>query len=218
MKRSTKNTVIFSTIAAVSSIILGGLIFLMIKFDSADMINKIVGAIAIITGLSSLIMGISSIFSATLDNVREYFYTGDTMEHSSARKLIYSYRDLKMEHGISIETDNFNDTIKSLGGDFTKEELEKVASLEINFFQMWGLLRSKHYLPMWVFDTASGYSIVKLFEGVQDIIDYKRKFHNPNYADQFNSLYNKILKRYNREITECRRVEKEYKAGRELDK
>lgn len=83
---------------------------------------------------------------------------------------------------------------------------------------MWGLLRSKHYLPMWVFDTASGYSIVKLFEGVQDIIEYKRKFHNPNYADQFISLYNKILKRYNREITECRRIEKEYKAGRELDK
>ena len=58
MKRSTKNTIIFSTITAVSSIILGVLIFLMIKFDSADMINRIVGAIAIITGLSSLIMGI----------------------------------------------------------------------------------------------------------------------------------------------------------------
>ncbi len=218
MKRSTKNTIIFSTITAVSSIILGVLIFLMIKFDSADMINRIVGAIAIITGLSSLIMGISSIFSATLDNVREYFYTGDTVEHSSARKLIYSYRDLKMTNGISIETENFNDVVKNLGGDFTKEELEKVASLEINFFQMWGLLQSKHYLPMWVFDTASGYSIVKLFEGVQDIIEYKRKYHNPNYADQFIFLYKKILKRYSKEISECRLIEQQPKAEKDITK
>ena len=83
---------------------------------------------------------------------------------------------------------------------------------------MWGLLQSKHYLPMWVFDTASGYSIVKLFEGVQDIIEYKRKYHNPNYADQFIFLYKKILKRYSKEISECRLIEQQPKAEKDITK
>ena len=65
-------------------------------------INRIVGVVAIISGVGSMIMGIASVLSASLDNVREYYATGDTKEMSDARRVLYNYRYIKIKFGKSI--------------------------------------------------------------------------------------------------------------------
>ena len=45
--------------------------------DGESAMEGIVGIVAIISGMGSLLVGVSSIFTTSLDNVREYFATGE---------------------------------------------------------------------------------------------------------------------------------------------
>lgn len=178
--------------------------------------NRIVGIVAIISGLGSLLVGVASIFSTSLDNVREYFATGDTNEMEEARRVLYNYRYIKIKYGKSIFHKDFDlwaqqlekqtDSVLSVT---TKEEIIAAAGVTMNFFQMWGLLQNKGFLPMWVFETASGYSIIKLHQAIEDIL-YDRRETNPFYGQQFSWLCTRILKKYKKAIRKCVCNEKEY--------
>ena len=79
------------------------------KNEEDVIINRIVGIVAIISGLGSLLVGVSSIFSTSLDNVREYYATGDTQEMSDARKVLYNYRYIKLKYGKSVFDEDFDE-------------------------------------------------------------------------------------------------------------
>ncbi|MBQ7875350.1 MAG: hypothetical protein IJ306_09400 [Oscillospiraceae bacterium] len=185
--------------------------------DTEDTVmDIIVGIVAIISGIGSVFVGIASIFSTSLDNVREYFATGDTKEMGEARKVLYNYRYIKIKYGKSIFDDDFDlwiqqPKIQSDGFIMPagKDEILAAASVCMNFFQMWGLLQNKGFLPIWVFETASGYSIIKLHQAMEDIL-YVRRETNPFYGQQFSWLCARILKKYKKAIAQCIKSEKEY--------
>lgn len=195
-------------LSVVMAMVALALIVIMFAFDkSADVMNKIVAAIAVVSGISSIILGISSIFSATLDNVREYFVTGDTPEHSSTRSLLYKYRDFKRKTGKTIYSPDFDEAAGKFGLTAKKEDIEKASSFICNFFHLWGLLAKKRFLPMWVFESSSGFSVVKLYEAVEDIIKYNIEESNLYYAENFKWLKDKIESKYKKEIDKCRENE-----------
>lgn len=174
-------------------------------------INRVVGIVAIISGMGSLLVGVSSIFTTSLDNVREYFATGEEPEIADARHVLYNYRNLKIKYGKTICDDDFDEWVaknldKNRDKNFyveNKAQVSKASSRVLNFYQMWGLLQYRNFLPIWVFDTTSGYNMIRLYEATLDIIQEKRK-SNRLYAGHFEDLCKRINKKYKRVIEACR--------------
>ena len=178
--------------------------------------NRIVGVVAVVPGIGSLLVGISSIFSTSLDNVREYFATGDTVEMQTARSVLYNYRYIKIKYGKTVYDEDFDQWVQQeeiqnhpILKVTSKKEIFAASELTLDFFQMWGLLQSKGFLPMWVFETASGYSIIKLHQAVEDILTEKRKT-NSFYGQQFSLLCKRITKKYKKAVRLCAEKEKHF--------
>ncbi len=190
--------------------------------DEVDILDRIVGVVAIISGGGSVIMGISSILSTSLDNVREYYATGDSTEMAASRRVLYNYRYIKIKYNKTVYDDDFDEWVKkninpknSILRTTNKEEVLAAAAKIANFFQLWGLLQKKGFLPMWVFETASGYSVIKLYEAASDVFSHNRST-NPFYALQFKDLCVRIASKYRKDISKCRQKESEY-LKKELD-
>ena len=62
---------------------------------------------------------------------------------------------------------------------------------------------------MWVFETSSGYSILKLHEAMEDILLEERKT-NPYFGMQFTSLCHRIYAKNKKIIFNCFEKEEEY--------
>lgn len=214
MKNNTKKALYI--VGTLCVIITFSIFFIFFGKSQDDIINIIVGVVAIISGIGSLLVGISSIFSTSLDNVREYFSTGDTVAMEKARSILYNYRYIKIKYGKTIYDEDFDQFAQQqeiqehpMLRTTNKEEILSAAETTLDFFQMWGLLQGKGFLPMWVFETASGYSILKLHQAVEDILTEKRKT-NPFYGQQFSFLCDRIKKKYKKVILQCIESEKLY--------
>lgn len=184
------------------------------KNEEDEIINRIVGIVAIISGLGSLLVGVSSILTASLDNVREYFATGEEPEIADARHVLYNYRNIKIRYGKTIYDEDFDRWVQeNISADDAmffvegKEQVLKASSRVANFYQMWGLLQSRNFLPIWVFDTTSGYNMLKLYQSMLEIVDNKRQA-NPLYAAHFERLCERIGKKYDKVIRQCRDSER----------
>lgn len=132
-------------------------------------IKDIVNIVAILSGVSGILVGTASIRISNMGAVKEYFQQGDNKENAEARKEIYH----KINNNIRIDK---NDV---------------AAASVVSFFHFWGAMVKKHYLPVWVFDSASGYAVIKLYEGLQEMIEERRK-DNSKYGEYFEWLYYKI--------------------------
>ena len=214
MRERIKREIIWSV--SITSLLVICIAFAFFGQSGDDAIDRVVGVVAIISGVGSVIMGVSSIFSTSLDNVREYYATGDSEKMRDARKVLYNYRYIKIKHGKTIADEDFDEWVKQnidpKNGILkltTKDDIINASSTTTDFFQMWGLLQYKNFLPMWVFETASGYSIIKLYEAVDDIVAENRE-NNPFYALQFRDLCARITSKYKKAIAECRKNETEY--------
>ena len=64
----------------------------------------------------------------------------------------------------------------------------------VSFFRFWGIMVKKKYLPLWVFESASGYAVIRLYEGLQPMIEERRQ-DNEKYGEYFEWLYYKIKRR-----------------------
>ncbi len=214
MKNKTKR--IIASICAAGCLI-AGCFYIGLFGQHADelLLNRIVGFVAIVSGIGSILIGLSSITSASLDNVREYYATGDTPELAQARQVLYHYRYVKMKYNKCLYDDDFDEWVSALPDDHTpiqkysKADILRAASAVINFFQMWGLLQRKGFLPIWVFETASGYSVIKLYEAVEDILRHKQTT-NMFYGVQFQQLCVRIGIEYKKAIRQCRDAERQY--------
>lgn len=70
------------------------------------------------------------------------------------------------------------------------------AAAIVNFFQHWGLMAEKKYLPMWVFDSGSGAGTIRMYDCTKDYIQLMRRTQEDDtYADKFEQLYNAIRAR-----------------------
>ena len=139
------------------------------EFAKDTNIKDIVNIVAIMSGVSGILVGAASIRISNMGAVKEYFQQGDAAEHTKARKQIY----YKMEQNITID----------------KNDL--AAADVVSFFHFWGAMVKKKYLPLWVFDSASGYAVVRLYEGLEEMISERRK-DNPRYGEYFEWLYHKV--------------------------
>lgn len=135
-------------------------------------VKDVVNIVAILSGISGILVGAASIRISNLGAVQEYFQQGDTKEYTEARRKLYNKIDKKQK--------------------IDKDDLD--AGIVVSFFHFWGLMVKKHYLPIWVFDSASGYAVIRLYEGITGMIEERRK-DNPQYAEYFEWLYKKIKKR-----------------------
>lgn len=131
----------------------------------------VVGIGTIASGISAIIMSYSAIRTSQFEAIKEYFLNGDTTEMAGFRKKMYDY-----ENGIA----SFD---------------EKAAGGLCNYFHFWGMMVQRRYLPLWIFDSASGPSICRLYVIMEDYIFEKRKV-NEKYAHHFEELVTRIDKKY----------------------
>ena len=142
------------------------------KLAKETKIKDVVNIVAILSGISGVLIGVASIRISNMEAVKEYFQQGDSLENVAARKEIYC----KINNNIKIDK---NDV---------------AAGSIISFFHFWGIMVKKKYLPLWVFESASGYAVIRLYEGLQEMIEERRK-DNEKYGEYFEWLYYKIKKR-----------------------
>ena len=179
--------------------------------DDDSAMERIVGIIAIISGMGSVLVGISSISTTSLDNVREYFSTGEDEKVAKARHVLYNYRNLKIKYGKTVKDEDFDEWIsenlnENDDKDFyvkDKKAVYDASSKVLNFYQMWGLLQSRNFLPIWVFDTTSGYNMIRIYEATIDIIEEKRE-SNRLYAGHVQDLCVRVNDKYSEVIDACR--------------
>lgn len=153
--------------------------FLSIYFFREGLLNlteqielaMMVGFAAIASGISGVMMSLSSKRVANFEAIREYFQQGDTPKMIENRKNVYA-----TESG--------------------EQELDHLSASEIcAFFHFWGMMVRKGYLPIWIFKSSSGYSILKLHYLLESFIQDK-KTSNQHYAEGFDWLVKKINKQY----------------------
>ncbi|WP_206759420.1 DUF4760 domain-containing protein [Guptibacillus hwajinpoensis] len=135
-------------------------------------LSTLVGIAAIASGVSGILMSLSTKRVANFEAIREYFQQGDTPEMTKARHNIY-------------ESEN-------KGVDLDPE----AATLICSFFHFWGMMVKKGFLPLWIFKSASGPSIVRLHHLVTPYIAQRRLSNNKYYGEGFEYLAKRITKEY----------------------
>lgn len=141
-------------------------------FVQIKKMKDVVNIVAILSGISGILVGAASIRISNLGAVKEYFQQGDTPEFIEARKKLYS----KIDRNIKIN----------------KNDLD--AASIVSFFHFWGLMVKKKYLPIWVFESSSGQALIRLYEGLESMV-MERREDNPMYGEYFEWLYKKVKRR-----------------------
>ena len=116
----------------------------IIEYIKQYHIKDVVNIVAILSGISAILVGVASIRISNLGAVKEYFQQGDNKEYTTARHNLYK----KFEEGVSIDPNDAD------------------ASNTVSFFHFWGLMVKKKYLPFWVFKSASGHGFSSSNAGI----------------------------------------------------
>jgi len=137
---------------------------------TTEIINLVISIIGCTTGLVGFVFSIFTIKRNRTIAVHEFLSKMESDSFISARKKVYGKT---YSQYCNIEDED--------------------ASKVINIFHHWGLLAKKHYLPMWVFDGASGNGACRLYEKTENYIKRRREVHNDDhYAEYFEWLYNRL--------------------------
>ncbi|WHZ02787.1 hypothetical protein QNH48_28360 [Neobacillus sp. YX16] len=144
----------------------------LMDFSKKLDLTTLVGIAAIASGISGVMMSLSSKRVANFEAIREYFQQGDTPEMISSRNKIYASAD----NGTPLDY--------------------KAAAEVCSFFHFWGMMVQKGFLPLWIFKSASGPSVVRLFHLVLPYIEERRTANNRHYGEGFEYLVKKIKKEY----------------------
>lgn len=152
-------------------IIIPSIVFLMLGAGSTDKLTIVVAIGTIISAIASGIMSYSALRTSRFEAIKEYFLYGDTQEMIACRRKMYEYENGEIE--------------------FDKD----AASYLCSYFHFWGMMVAKGYLPIWVFESASGQSIVRLYAIMEHYIIEKRQVNN-KYAYYFEYLVKIIKKKY----------------------
>ena len=143
----------------------------IIEYIKQYHIKDVVNIVAILSGISAILVGVASIRISNLGAVKEYFQQGDNKEYTTARHNLYK----KFDENVPIDPNDAD------------------ASNTVSFFHFWGLMVKKKYLPFWVFKSASGHAVIRLYEGLREMIEIRR-VDNPEYAEYFEWIYRKCCR------------------------
>ncbi len=134
---------------------------------SMEMAVAIVG---VVTGITGMILGIAGFLHHRFEVMLEFFEKIDSKEFIASRREVYSGKYLTLQ--------------------------DEDAAYVVNFFHQWGLFTKKHYLPIWVFDGATGAGAMRLYTLCEPHIELKQKETNDEtYGEYFKWLYKKLYKR-----------------------
>lgn len=132
-------------------------------------IELIISIVSGITAILSIIISCIGLIHNRYQAVDDFFTKMEDEEFIAARNHVYNSEDEEL---------NVDD---------------KQASIVVNFFHHWEILAKKKYLPMWVFDGASGAGTCRLYCKTKKYIEKRREKHkDPYYAEGFEWLYKKI--------------------------
>lgn len=94
-----------------------------------------------------------------------------------------------------VEEPKFIEAKKYVYNKVIRDITDENAAIIVNFFHHWGLLAKKHYLPMWVFNGATGLGTCRLYERTKIYIQNRREDSQDfTYGEYFEWLYIKIRK------------------------
>lgn len=118
------------------------------------------------------VISVQTIRNNNAKAINEFLSAMEKKDFITARHYVYNYNQ---DGEIKIEDTDIN--------------------IVINFFQHWGLLTKMGYLPKKVFKTGSGAGVIRIFRKLEKYIYKYRDFNNdPTYANEFEWLYNEVLK------------------------
>jgi hypothetical protein len=204
-KRVSKHTMLIAIVLLLGATIVLTILFNYLSETSTvnDTLQYVVGFVAIVSGLSGVLLGLSSTKTSQLESVRTFFEKSDSTEYMKARKALYTYKEHLEETQIDLFDDNFKMDFVWDSHESTillKDDILKYISYICNFYHLWGLLTKKGFLPLWVFESSSGIGVCILYELSKPVIDYHRNNRNPFYAENFEWLYHKIQIKFKDEI------------------
>lgn len=135
---------------------------------------------AVIAGTPSAVLAAIVSFQTIRNNkakaINEFLSAMEKKDFIKSRHYVYNY---KHNGEINIEDTDIN--------------------VVINFFQHWGLLTRMKYLPKEIFNTGSGAGVIRLYEKLKIYIDaYRKHTNDPTYANEFEWLYNEVIKLKNK--------------------
>ncbi len=144
-----------------------------------DYTNIIVSLFGIVTGIFGVIFGLKKDRHVKLEAIKQYYDESNSEELRRIRKKVAA--DMKK-------------------GDLDFQTISEEGKM-IGFYDKWGELCAKGYLPLWLFEGAPGYHVVSQYEYFKEYIEFRReetyKGHkNTGYALYFEKLAHKIMKRY----------------------
>jgi len=119
-----------------------------------------------------------------------FFEQGDSLEQRKYRKLIYDF--YKTNESVKNNKEHFTSLLVE------NKETEEAAAAILAFYDLWGLLAYKKFLPFWTFDGASGKTTKRMYKYLLPYIEYRQQQELENepefgvlYAKYFTWLINK---------------------------
>lgn len=134
-------------------------------------IELCLSVIVTVTGIFGTAISILGVVDNRFLAIRQYMAGVEAPEFIKARTAIRN-----IENSSQISLDNTD------------------AAQLVNFFDHWGLLAKKHYLPLWVFNSGSGDGIIEYYDKVFVYIT-KRRVERSTYASNFEWLYKELKRR-----------------------
>lgn len=136
---------------------------------SGAIIGIITGIIGAITGILGMIFSLLRSRRDSYDTVNEFLTQIESKEFIEIKSYIYNHNE-----------DNW-------------DAKDKNAAAIVNFFHHWGMLAKRGYLPLWVFESATGSGACRLYECVKPYIETRRQLnHDDTYGEYFEWLYLKL--------------------------
>lgn len=118
------------------------------------------------------VISVQTIRNNNAKAINEFLSAMEKKDFIKARHYVYNY---DQDGEIKIEDTDIN--------------------IVINFFQHWGLLTKMKYLPKKVFETGAGAGVIRIYRKVEKYIyKYRDVNGDPTYANEFEWLYNEVLK------------------------
>ncbi len=111
---------------------------------------------------------------------------------------VINKRFLALSDFYSLDRDLTSIKARKKAYDLQKDEIsyDPEISYVISYFHFWGLMVKKGFLPFYIFKSASGLAVVKLYSKLKPTIADHRKA-NEYYAEYFEWLYIKIRRKMN---------------------
>ena len=160
------------------------------KADSETNIERAINASASTATAIAIIYAALSYRKDKTSAILEFYAQGDSKELIDARTEVYEWYHIRSFVGnhddVPLSIMEYNKLEKSL-----KDSIVCVC----NYYESWGVLLEKKYLPFNIFDSAVGVTLCRCFEVLKPYIEM-RQLKNEYYAKHFVDLNLKIRKVY----------------------